>query len=102
MNRKTRRALQSHQHAMTRDLPEKLTPVPPDEFPPLASVHDQAWLISRCALSLPVSPMLRQVMRWGEEFTVYSSMGMLRVHTPPQALVTFPLDSAWGGELPDE
>jgi hypothetical protein len=48
MNRKTRRALQSHrnstQHAITRDLPEKLTPVPPDEFPPLASVPDQAWL----------------------------------------------------------
>jgi hypothetical protein len=45
MNRKERRAFQKEQHTFVKEqaLPEQLTPVPRDEFPPIGVLPVQAW-----------------------------------------------------------
>lgn len=43
MNRKERRAQRSEQHAFVKALPDTLTPIPPEEFPPVEPMPIRAW-----------------------------------------------------------
>lgn len=43
MNRHNRRAAAKSQHQHVAEFPERLTPIPRDQFPPMSRLPDQAW-----------------------------------------------------------
>lgn len=52
MNRRQRRQLQHEQHAHVRELPERLTPIPRDEWPTVKPMPLNAWLSRRYMVQL--------------------------------------------------